>query len=174
MFNKDEFVSGFDKRVKALAKAESLTKDTLRDLSRELLQITQETEDIGYVNRVVAALTPMNHKTAVLFFKEFSGFNFSEDERAFSKKNKKHYDEICSVAVKQLDDPHFNMWTWAEKHLDVQPKVFKLEDVTKFAKNAIKKASDAGVSKADVLKAFIEGGIEADVLVALLDKATEQ
>jgi len=49
----------------------------------------------------------------VLFFKEFSGFNYDEDEaHAFTKKNKKKYEEITAKALKALDDPHFNMWTW--------------------------------------------------------------
>jgi len=171
MFNAEQFKNGFDKQVKALAKAEKLTRETLRDMSRDLLLMTQETEDIGYVNRTIAALSPMNAKTAVLFFKEFSGFNYDEDEaQAFTKKNKKKYEEITAKALKALDDPHFNMWTWAEKNVDVAKKPFKLEDITKFAERAVKKATEEGIAQADVLKAFFAGGFEVASLVAALEE----
>jgi len=174
MFNADEFKGGFDKTIKALAKAESLTKDTLRDLSRSLLFATQQTEDIGYINKTIGVLTPMNRKTAIMFFKEFSGLNFDDDAGSFSKKNKKKYEEIAALATAQLDDPHFNMWTWAEKNLTIEPKAFELAKVTQFAKSALKKAKDAGLSETDVLKAFFGGGFTAESIVAIMEQMAEQ
>jgi hypothetical protein len=173
MFNAEQFKAGFDKQVKALAKAEKLTKDTLRDMSRDLLLMVQETEDITYVNRVLAVLTPMNLKTAVLFFTEFSGFTYNVEEKIFGKKNKKKYEEIVAQALAKLEDPHFNMWTWAEKELDVGKKPFKLEDITKFAERAVKKAAEEGIDQADVLKAFFAGGFTPEALVAVM-QAMEQ
>jgi hypothetical protein len=172
MFNAEQFKTGFDKQVKALAKAEKLTRETLRDMSRDLLSMVQATEDITYVNRVVAVLTPMNQKTAVLFFREYSGFKYNEEEKVFGKKEKKH-EEITAKALAALDDPHFNMWTWAEKNLDVAKKPFKLEDITKFAERAVKKAAEEGIDQAAVLDAFFKGGFTPEAIVAVMSKMTE-
>lgn len=173
MFNRAEFEKTFDGRLKKLANAEKLTRETLRDLSRELLLVTQETEDIGYVNRVVCALTPVNRKVAILFFKEFSGFVWNDEEGKFSRKDKKKYDQIAAIATAQLVDPHFNLWTWAERNVEIEPKPFDLAKITTFAASAIKKAEGAGVSKADVMKAFIAGGFDADMLLAVMESMTK-
>lgn len=170
MFNQDTFKTGFDKQVKALAKAEKLTRETLRDMSRDLLSMVQATEDITYVNRVIDVLTPMNAKTAVLFFTEFTGFTYNVEEKTFGKKNKKKYEEIVAKTLAKLEDPHFNMWTWAEKELDVAKKPFKLEDITKFAERAVKKAAEEGIDQADVLKAFFDGGFTPEALLAVMTK----
>lgn len=173
MFNRAEFESGFDSRLKKLSNAEKITKETLRDMSRELLYVTQETEDIGYINRVVAVLAPVNRKVAILFFKEFSGFMWSDDEGKFSRKDKKKYDQIAAIATQQLDDPHFNLWTWADRNVDIEVKPFDLAKVTTFAASAIKKAEKDGISKAELLKAFIAGGFDADMLLAVMESMTQ-
>lgn len=173
MFDRAAFESGFDGRLKKLANAEKITKETLRDMSRELLFITQESEDIGYVNRVVVVLAPVNKKVAILFFKEFSGFVWNEDEQKFSRKDKKKYEQIAAIATKQLEDPHFNMWTWADRELSIEAKPFDLAKVTTFAAQAIKKAERDGISKGDILKAFIAGGFDADMLLAVMESMTQ-
>lgn len=169
MFNLAQFAQSFDATLERLASAERITKDTLRDLSRDLLSVTHETEDIGFVNRTIEVLTPVNKKVAILFFTKFSGFKFGEDTGKFFKKDKKVWADVVADVAKRLEeDPHFNMWTWAEQNVEMAPKKFALAEVTVFAKRVLKKAEKEGLSQSDVLKAFIEGGFEPDALVALM------
>jgi hypothetical protein len=172
MFDRASFESGFNGRIKILAKAEKLTKEGLRDLSRELLSITQETEDIGYVNRTLEVLSPANRRVCILFFKEFSGFLFSDESNTFVKKDKKRYEAIKAKAMEFLDDPHNNVWTWQERNVDMEAKPFDLSKVTAFATNALKKAEKEGISQVDVLNAFFAAGFKPEALVALMDKMT--
>jgi hypothetical protein len=172
MFDRAAFESGFNGRIKILAKAEKLTKEGLRDLSRELLLITQETEDIGYVNRTLEVLSPANKRVCVLFFREFSGFLFSDESNTFVKKDKKRYDDIKAKAIAFLDDPHNNVWTWQERNVDIEAKPFDLTKVTAFATNVLKKAEKEGVSQVDVLNAFFAAGFKPEALMAVMDKMT--
>lgn len=171
MFDRTAFYASFDARIDALKNAEKITKDSLRDMSRDLLCITHETEDIGFVNRTIEVLTPMNRKTAILFFKEFSGFKWNDDEVKFVQKDKKNYDAAKAKAMAGIDDPHFNLWTWAEKNVSIEAKPFDLAKVTVFAKQALKKAQDQGIKQSDLLKAFFDGGFEPDALLVFMEAA---
>jgi len=168
MFDRTAFYAGFDARIDVLKQAEKITKDTLRDLSRDLLCITHETEDIGFIRRTLDVLTPMNRKTAILFFKEFSGFKWSEDQAAFASKDKKHWDDIVARVVREMEDPHFNIWSWAEKNVQIEAKPFDLAKVTVFAKQAIKKAQENGIKQSDLLKAFFDGGFDPESLLVFM------
>lgn len=168
-FNSQQFAASFDKTLKALDKAEKFTKDTLRDLSRDLISVTHETQDIGFVNRTIQVLTPMNRRTAIIFFKAFSGFKWNDDEQSFTKKDKAGFDAVVKTAAVEMEDPHFNIWTWAEKNVEVEAKKFSLDDVKKFAERAIKKGEKEGISQTDLLKAFFEGGFKPESLIAMME-----
>lgn len=175
MFDRNAFTAGFEARVTALAGAEKLTKESLRDLSRDLLHATFETEDIGYVNRTIDVLTPINRKVAVMFFSEFCGFFYEATELLrFTKKDKKRYTDVKEKALKALDDPHFNMWTWAERNIELAPKPFDLKKVTQFAENALKKAKKENIDQVKILEAFFAAGFEGAAIVAILEKLAEK
>jgi len=174
MFDRNAFTSSFEATLATLAGAEKITKETLRDLSRNLLHITQESQDIGYINRTLEVLTPMNRKTAVLFFTEFSGFLYGEENNRFFKKDKKRYDDIVAKAQEFLADPHNNIWTWAERNVELQSKPWDLGKVTKFAEQALKKAEKEGMTQVQVLEAFFAGGVTMDAVMALMDKLSSQ
>lgn len=174
MFDRNAFTSSFEATLTTLASAEKITKETLRDLSRNLLYITQESQDIGYINRTLEVLTPMNRKTAVLFFTEFSGFLYGEDSNKFFKKDKKRYDDIVAKATEFLEDPHNNIWTWAERNVEVKAKPFDLSKVTAFAQQALKKAEKEGMTQVQVLEAFFAGGVTMDAVMQLMDKLAGQ
>lgn len=168
MFDKNAFNTTFDKAVKALAKSEKATRQELMVLSRSVLEAVHATEDIGYVNRVLDVLTPINRKVAVHYFATFTGFR--QDEGTFTKKDKKNYEECKAAAAVFLQDPHNNIWTWAEQNMQVEPKKFDLADITKWMTRTIKKAGENNISQADVLRALFKGGVEADALIAAMQE----
>ena len=79
MFNVNQFFNSFNISIAALKESERVSKDTLRSLSREVLEALHSKEDktygdIQYTNKVLDVLSPMNKRTYVLFMQEFSGF----------------------------------------------------------------------------------------------------
>ncbi len=174
MLNKQFDIKAFnaqlDATLETLKGAERITKETLRILSREMLDAIHVGGDIQPVNRLLEVLTPMNRKTCVLFFQEFSGHLYSENEEKFTKRDKGNYAKKEQASAEFLDDPMNNIWSWViRKGLEVgEPKEFTLLKITKQTESLLKKADKAGFKQADVFKAMIAGGLEMDTITAIL------
>lgn len=165
-FDKKKFDPAFQQSIQELQASEKITKAVLMALSRSVLEAVQATEDSGYINQVVNALTPVNRKVAILFFTALSGFR--ADNGVFGKKDKKNYEAIKEAAIIFLDDPHNNIWTWAEREVDVEPKAFTMDKVTKTVESLFKKAAEAKFTDADVIRAMFKGGIDVEALTLVL------
>lgn len=181
-FNITAFVNGFNITLNALKESERITKDALRSLSRDLLLQLHTIEDnprcgdIGFTNQVVAVLTPMNRKTMVLFMQEFSGFLYNEKEEQFTKKDKGAYADKFVKAGEFLEDPMNNIWSWAERNVKVEKKMFKLDTLTKDIKKALEAKNDEGMlvyDKADVIKAIMAGGLDVKAIVEIMEQMAE-
>lgn len=168
-FDKAGFEHALARALKLLAHSERVSKEQLRALSRTVLEALHATEDIGYVNRLIEVLTPINRKVAVKYFEHFGGFHFDDALGRFTKKSKKRYQEADALATAFLEDPLNNIWSWADRNIEIQKKDFELSQVTAAMGNYLKKAQKAGMSQADVMKAVLAAGIEADTVIAMLD-----
>ncbi len=165
MFNRAQFEINFSASIDALQQSEGVTKRELRVLSRTVLEAHHSTGDVVFVNKLIEVLTPLNKRVAIIFFKEFSGFQWDDQMKRFTKKSKKGYDKAHASYVEFMADPNNNIWTWAERNVDIEPKPFDVKKVTKFIESAIKKSNQK-----DVLKAVLDGGIEVETLFALMDE----
>ena len=172
MFDKAQYDPAFKKQVNELSKAEKITKAILLDLSRSVLEAHHATQDVHYVNSVVHVLTPVNKKVAILFFKEFTGFSYSEEEGKFTRKDKKAYDDAQAKAMEFLDDPLNNIWSWAGRNIEIEAKEFTLERMKKQFESTLKKAKDNQFTELQVIETFMEAGLSMDTLIALMDKIT--
>jgi hypothetical protein len=159
------FEASFADAIVKLATSEKVSKETLKTISREVLIVWHQTGHVQYANKLLAVLSPMNKKACVVFFKHFSGYSFDDVAGVFTKKSKKRYDKAHAECMEALDDPHFNVWTWAERHIEVTHKPFDVDSVTKYFTSTLKKALGAGVSQKDVLKAVFKAGVDPDVLI---------
>jgi hypothetical protein len=168
-FDRAGFETGFNKAVVRLQRSEKITRETLRVLSRTVLEALHATEDIGYVNRLIEVLTPVNRKVAVKYFEHFGGFHFDDAMKRFTKKSGKRYDECEKLATAFLEDPLNNLWSWAERNIEIQKKDFSLQQVTESMMGYMKKAKKANISQVDVLKAVLAAGVEAESIIAMLD-----
>lgn len=184
MFNINKFFNDFEISIRALQESERITKDALRSLSRSVLEaLHTEGEktygDIQYINRLLSVLTPMNRKTCILFFQEFTGFLFNERDQVFSKKDKRKEGNslVCQVkqdaAIEALQDPLFNVWTWAERNVKIEKKAFRIDTLSKDIKKAMDAQDDEGnalYSKADIVKAILAGGLDVADLVDIMEE----
>lgn len=170
-FDKAAFTVKFAKALEELAGAERITKEHLRFLSRDVLEAHHATEDVAFINQLIPVLTPVNRKVAILYFKNFSGFQWDDEAKRFSKKNKKKYDDAHKASMDFLADPLNNIWVWAERNVEIEqkPAPSVLEKVELFIKDILPKAEKAGLSQADILGAVFKAGIEAGAVIAAFD-----
>lgn len=173
-FDSVKFIAGFERQLKHLVTSEKITKALLQTMSRDLLALlhtkNDKQGDIGYINRTIAALTPVNRKVFISFAKEFTGFILNDGGSCFIKKSKKHYDESATKALVWLEDPMNNIWSWADRNIEVVPKEFNIEAIKKATENMLKKAEKNHISKAEVFGAIIAGGFTIAELVECMVK----
>lgn len=172
-FNSVSFKAQFNSSMEALMQSEAITKRELMGLSRSLLEALHEGDegvkgDIAYINRLVMVLTPVNKKVARMFFREFSGFKYDEATMTFTVKNKKAYADKANASAEFLSDPHNNIWTWAERHIEIEQKQFDIEQVGKAFEQWVKKAQSNGLTQRDVLKAIMAKGVELETIMDLM------
>lgn len=181
-FDKKVFDKEFNTRLGKLGKAEASVRSELNVLSRGVLEAVHATEQIGYVNQLLAVLTPVNRKAAVVFFKHFAGFHYDETSRLFTKKSKKRYEQAHKDAMAFLEDPNNNMFSWAERHIEVEQKPFDgqsfLKAQHKAFVRAIQQAKDNGIDQKELFAAMFkpeEGkpGLDVNALVAVLEAMGE-
>ena len=181
-------------KIKSLGDAEKITKALLGELSRELifyvLDVTtgevdgeevsvigeNATFDIDTINRCIQVLTPMNKKTACLYFSNFMPFSFDEEASRFGgmDKNKKRLAKKVGMLGEFLADEDKNIWTWAQENIKVKQKPV---DYTKKISSDIKNALDedkGNLSAEEVLNAIMEGGLTGADIVACLGLIAEQ
>jgi hypothetical protein len=167
-FDKAAFEVAFSTSIIALITSERVTKAELQVCSRTVLEAVHATGDIGYANRLIDVLTPVNKKVCIVFMKHFTGFSFDDKLNLFHKKSKKRYEQAHKDAMEFLDDPMNNIWSWAARNIEVQAKEFTLDLVTKSVEGYLKKANANGISQADVMRAILKGGITSDAILAIM------
>lgn len=159
-------------RIETIAQAERVTKKELGLLSREIFEYTLEQWDSQVINRLLAVLTPMNKRTAILYFQAFTPFKYVEEAQEFGGIVKANDNKArCEALMVAFLGSDGNIWTWAEQHVKVEPKeVDFLANITKNVKKAIE--SDKGDG---VLEAVLAGGVTpADIMAVLAAMAQQE
>jgi len=186
MFDKKMFEKRYEEAIATLAGAEKITKEVLRELSRSVLEVLHcdDAPDIRYVNRLLDVLTPMNKRTAVLYFQHFGGFYFNEKEGVFGKKDKSkneqgtpRYEACKAASIAFLEDPLNNIWSWAEQHVKLEAKKidFKgkiISDIQK-AMKADPKNNPEPLEEDDVIKAVFEAGITVGAIMRIMKELAD-
>ena len=123
-----------------------------------------------YVNELLNACSPVNRKVCVLFFKEFSGHLYSEDAKAFGKKDKKRYDDAKKKSFDHLEDLHFNLFSWADMHVDVEKKPYTIGKMQQQMGSLIKKAEGEKIPHAEIIRAVLANGIEVGEFMKVVEQ----
>lgn len=173
MFDKNQFDAAFKENVEKLAASEKITKDLLRSMSREVLEAHHVTGDVAYINGIIAVLSPMNKKVCILFFKEFSGHTCNEDG-VFGKKDKKKYEEARKASFDWLEDPTFNVFSWAKRNVEVERKPFTLGKLQQQMGSLVKKAEENKISHADIIRALFANGVEVNEFLKVMEHMADE
>jgi hypothetical protein len=169
-FNRGSFEVAFAQAIDSIGQAEAVTRRELRDLSRNILTAIHCTEDSAFLNRLINVLTPVNKKVMVQFLIHFSGFHYDAKTELFTKKNKPYYQKASEASIEFLSEPHNNVWTWAERNVEVTVKPYDIGAITKQFTSILKKASDNGISQKEVFKALLAGGMSVDTMIDMLEE----
>ena len=177
-FNALAFIGTFDGTLTRLQRVENISKEVLKDVSRGLLFLlhgndeAQKAGDIGFINRTLNVLSPVNRRVAAEFFKEFTGFIYDADRKQFTKKSKKHYDEVQAKTLDKLThDPVFNIWTWQELRLTIEKTAtpYTMERVQETLTQMVKKADKVNISKRDILGVMLNTGFTIQDIIDCLE-----
>lgn len=170
MFDKNTFERSFNVSVDKIMASEAISKRELRDVSRTVLEAWHATGNVVYANRLLKVLSPMNKKTCIVFFKHFSGFHFDEVMGEFDHKSKKRYETAHLECVKFLEDPTNNVWSWADRNIELQQKPFDISSIEKYMTRAVKQAAGVGLTQVDILKAVFKSGIDPACIIEVMDE----
>jgi hypothetical protein len=150
--DKQAFEAGFPGMIERVASSERVTKDELKVWCNSIVAFVHAFGTIERVNTLMSVLTPVNKKVAREFFSYFLGYSFDEKEMRFTSKSKKRYLEAVKNWETFSSDPLNNIWTWAERHIEVQRKGFDLKDtLSRTWKNAHK----ANISNNQILSTLL-------------------
>ena len=172
--------------ITVLKDAEKITRETLSELSRDLLGYYLDSSDVRPINRLLGQdgnqwiLTPINHRVASQYFHHFlpskSNFDDARDwivkgegkrtALVFGKKNPKTFDGCLAMIQLWLQDDANDIWVWSNDIRIEKPAI----DYAKRIQNSVQKAmEDGGFSMLDVMKAIvgIEGVLPSDMMKAI-------
>lgn len=168
-FNQAAFIVAFTAALDKLEKSEATTKEELKSLSRSVLEATHITGDVVYINKVLQACTPIHRKVLVLYFRHFSGMHWDDVAGRFVGKSKKRYLASLQSALAFLDEPHNNVWTWAERNVQHEVKPFDKAALDKRVASIVKAATEANIPKGDILRSIIKAGFTQKDLFEILE-----
>lgn len=169
-FDKDAFGQKYLNGLNKIVESEKITRSVLAWMSRDVIEATHETGDVGFMNRLLGVLTPVNRKVCVLFFKTFTGYSFDDGTGMFTKKSKKRYDKAHAQYAQFMADPLNNIWTWANRNIEVEQKPFNTDTLEKYLKSARAKLNAKGVSDEEILRSVFKAGVSADAVLAIMDE----
>lgn len=158
--------------IKKLAKSETVTKELLSGLSRDCLTYIglNHSTDIATVNRLIGVLTPMNRKTAVLFFNYFLPFKLDHETDTFGSmvKGEKILAAYQEKVVEFMATDENDIWSWASENVEIEakPKDFAVK-VAALVKRALADENEA-INASEVMTAVMAGGVSLKDLWALI------
>lgn len=144
--------------VTRVAKAEKVTREALGEFSRSALAYVLETDDIDVVNRMVNVLTPMNRRTAILFFREFLPWEEEKDADGnhvrFGKRSQKNkvVDKKSTAIAEFLADENSTIWTWAKENVSVEKTPDYMGNLERALKTVLAGNEKKGVAPANPIE----------------------
>ena len=145
----------FNNAVEQIGASEKITKSLLKVYASLAVQAVHQFQNPAYLNKLLAALTPVNKKVFTEFALYFAGYSFDKDSQAFTTKSKKRYIEAKARWDAFCEDPLNNLWVWADRHGTWERKPFSVQTLNGSFQRAWRAAHKANISNVDVLKAML-------------------
>lgn len=165
--------------IEEIKGAERITKKALAQVSRDLIQFVflDRHDRIELVNECLGALSPMNKKVAIKFFRHFLPWGFNERDNRFEAKFQegKKTERKLADATEFMADNNNTIWTWAEANIDVEFKVPNYSTmIANNIANALKGKKDSegnyhgAITVQDAIQAVMAGGIDSEQILDMV------
>ena len=175
MTEKNNLLVTINTRIDAIRASEKITKVELGLISRELLMYVPESKDIDAVNRLLNALTPMNYRTAQLFFSNFLPWTWDEKNNRFAAMSKgdKAVNGKLAMIKEFLDEPANTIWLWAERNIKLETVKTPFEErLTSLVAKALKGEKGLEpIDKKTIIASIMAGGVSAGDLINIMEEA---
>jgi len=145
----------FNNAVEQIGASEKITKSLLKVYASLAVQAVHQFQNPAYLNKLRAALTPVNKKVFTEFALYYAGYSFDKDAQAFTTKSKKRYIEAKARWDAFCEDPLNNIWKWAETSIQVERKPLNVQALNDSFQRTWRAAHKANISNVDVLKAML-------------------
>ena len=178
-------------KIATLAKAEQVTRQVLGELSRDLLYHYVASGSVELINKLLGRiagedspfiLTPINFRTACLYFREFipHGSNWADCKEhiengtgkrmplVFGKRSGNRTKVIGDDLLLWLAVEENNIWLWS-KAIKITAKNHNYaKELTKAVENAVD--SEKGDLSTDaIINCLLEGGVDAGDILGLVE-----
>ena len=178
-------IANINTKIDSIESAEKITKVVLSELSREILEYIcidtadgKASEDSQVANRLIGVLTPINKKIAIEFFRKILPFHVTRDEEgtfvSFGKKDKKAWEKKVDYIKEFLADPHQNIWTWADRNIELVAKPMDFAKLNQAMGQLIKKADKANLGHNNIVRALLANGVTTDDILATLKAMADE
>ena len=170
--------------IATLGASEKITKGLIASLASDCVAFVQEHGQSGVLNELLLVLTPANKKAVIAFFRKFSGFVWTKEEKSFTKKLRPQPEKDGSVksdpyadaviAFNEFNEAGHNFWTWFNAQGKAEkPEAAPLDlgKLTTSVKNAAEKAKKQGISRTAFFNAVVSDVFTAEEILDLLAAA---
>lgn len=179
------------KKIQKLAKAETMSKALLGELSRELLADIIETKDVRAINMLLGdnkgkgfVLSPVNWRFACKYFLHFLPFTSNYDEvkdcinkggnrsaLVFKKLSPKKWEAKLEEIQAWLADENNDIWVWSNS---VQIEEKPVDYAARITKNVTAAQEKGGLDVIEIMQAVVNAGIDAEVLMRAIAEIMPQ
>lgn len=170
------------KKIQKLAKAETVSKALLGELSRELLADVIESKDVRAINMLLGdnkgkgfILSPVNWRFACKYFLHFLPFTSNYDEvkdcinkggsrsaLLFKKLSPKKWEAKLEEIQAWLADENNDIWVWSNS---VQIEDKPVDYAGRITKNVAAAQEKGGLDAIAIMQAVVNAGIDVEVLM---------
>ena len=179
-------------KIATLAKAEQVTKQVLGELSRDLLYHYTACGSIELINKLLGRiagedspfiLTPINFRTACLYFREFipHGSNWNDckdyvengkgqrEPLVFGKRSGNRARSIGDSLLLWLADEDNNLWVWSKSIKMSTTTHDYSKELTKAVENALNEEK-GDLSTDAIINCLLAGGVEAGDILGMVEQ----
>lgn len=165
-----------DANIARLGDAEKVTKDILGILSRDVVEYImldngegKPSEDSQVANRLLGCLTPMHRKVTEKFLRSVIAFHWDDENKKFIGKDKKNWQAKQEKAKQLLSDRRSNIWTWADKNVEIIRKPLDFAKLNQAMGQLIKKADKAQLGHDNIIRAMLANGITGEEILTVIN-----
>ena len=171
MFNQIKDIAAVKADLVTVQGNENNTRKLLNKRVPEIVEGVLAGDNISIANQVVRSVVGGRKQEMFLFLKAMLPFEFDSEKRKFLKKTKDAKQiEIKEANFKAFKDSGQTVFGWIDANVKTEKKE---PDYLARVEKAVKSALKHEKGQKEVARAILEGGLDVDMLIAVLDEVVQ-